>query len=539
MTKSIRRILNLPFYPWLVGIYPILHLYSENLGLVFDHEVVTVVILMLAATSIAFPAANLWFKDRHKTALILGVCSMFFSVSGHVHDLAFATIPLDSWTEIVVIVAGVTLYLLHKRGSTASYERITATANLLSLALLIWPVAAIGSDQLAGHEIDYGSYSEAFPNTSEQLVSKIKDSKTHPDIYYIIPDGYPSDRWSQESMNYDNSEFSEALRDRGFVIADDAQCNYAITLLSLASTLNMQYYNSNPSGLADLDYLRLSIAESEVAHQLMQRGYTYIVLMSGTLFPSSIADVNRDFGPSGPIEVEIVSRNSVAKTLANSAEDQEQLRYNELIKRSFVALYLETTLLRIVANQLNVAIADYDAAYDWFAAQRFLDTIPEIEAISTMPEATFTVAHLLKPHRPVVFNESGDIIPDVAYPGRTEYVPELKFINRRLLQMIDTILENSQSEPVIIFQADHGSKFGSVRTDDKRLIHFDTYSAIHVPEPFSIEIPQPFTLINTFPLVFNAVFDTDYALREDYLFEVLIGYEEAFLHNDVTDIFGH
>ena len=106
MTKSITRIVNLPFYPWLAGIYPILHLYSENLGLVIDHEVVTVLILMLAATSIAYPAANLLLKDRHKTAVILGICSVFFSLSGHLYELAFATIPLHSWTEIVFIALG-------------------------------------------------------------------------------------------------------------------------------------------------------------------------------------------------------------------------------------------------------------------------------------------------------------------------------------------------------------------------------------------------------------------------------------------------
>ena len=38
--------------------------------------------------------------------------------------------------------------------------------------------------------------------------TKISDSATHPDIYYIIPDGYPSDAWLEEAMNYDNSYFT-------------------------------------------------------------------------------------------------------------------------------------------------------------------------------------------------------------------------------------------------------------------------------------------------------------------------------------------
>ena len=276
--------------------------------------------------------------------------------------------------------------------------------------------------------------------------------------------------------------------------------------------LSRRTHNATPA-----IYLRLSIAES--ARQLVRRGYTHIVLLSGYLFPSSIADINRDFGPRGQVDVKIASSSSVEKTLENSPDYLDQLRIDELIRQSFVALYLDMTLLRIVANQLSEPITNEYHVFDWFEPERFLDTI-EIESISAMPEATFTLAHL-KPHRPVVFNENGDIIPDIAYPGRSEYLPELRFINKRFLQMIDAILENSGSEPIIIFQADHGSKYGSVRTDDSRLIHFDTYSAIRVPESFSIEIPQPFTLINTFPTVFNAVFDTDYELRENRLFEAL------------------
>ena len=65
-------------------------------------------------------------------------------------------------------------------------------------------------------------------------------------------------------MNYDNSRFTQALVDRGFTVVPHAQSNYAATLLSLASVLNMQHYSSNPSPLGDLDHLRLSIADSKL-----------------------------------------------------------------------------------------------------------------------------------------------------------------------------------------------------------------------------------------------------------------------------------
>ena len=89
-------------------------------------------------------------------------------------------------------------------------------------------------------------------------------------------------------MNYDNSKFTEALNNRGFVVAHHAQANYASdTLSSLASTLNMRHYSSNPTPFFDLDLdLRLSIADSIVARQLKELGYSYIQLLSGYLIHS-------------------------------------------------------------------------------------------------------------------------------------------------------------------------------------------------------------------------------------------------------------
>jgi cell shape-determining protein MreD len=106
-------------------------MYAENLGLVLDYGVQIVLALMLAATTIVFLVANLFIRNRYKTALLLGILSIIFSLSGHLYDLAFATLPLDSWTEIVFIISGVILYALLKWVSAQLCERISATANLI------------------------------------------------------------------------------------------------------------------------------------------------------------------------------------------------------------------------------------------------------------------------------------------------------------------------------------------------------------------------------------------------------------------------
>ena len=106
--------------------------------------------------------------------------------------------------------------------------------------------------------------------------------------------------------------------------------------------------------------------------------------------------------------------------------------------------------------------------------------------------------------------------------------------------MIDMILDGSSNEAVIIFQADHGTTYGDVWTKNKRrLVHFEAYAAYYLPDSYSIDFPEPFTLINTFPLIMNELFETDFELRSDRLIELTTGYDAPFEQQDVTDIFAH
>ena len=156
-----------------------------------------------------------------------------------------------------------------------------------------------------------------------------------------------------------------------------------------------------------------------------------------------------------------------------------------------------------------------------------------------MPEATFAIIHLLKPHRPTVFNANGEKINPIKYPGHDDYFAEFGFTNAKFMQMIDTILDGSKNPPVIIFQGDHGTTLGDVWSKDKRTTHFETYAAYYLPNQFSVDVPQPYTLINTFPLIMNEIFGTNLELKDDRLIELLIGYDAPFEQEDVTQEFAH
>src|SRR4029078_2431921 len=61
------------------------------------------------------------------------------------------------------------------------------------------------------------------------------------DVYWIILEEYGSNSVLKADFNYDNTPFLDALRDRGFYIAEDSTSNYLKTAPSIQSARNLEY----------------------------------------------------------------------------------------------------------------------------------------------------------------------------------------------------------------------------------------------------------------------------------------------------------
>ena len=114
------------------------------------------------------------------------------------------------------------------------------------------------------------------------------------------------------------------------------------------------------------------------------------------------------------------------------------------------------------------------------------------------------------------------------------FFAEFRFVNAKFLEMIDKILVGSAHEPIILFQADHGSTYGmSVR--EGRKTNFDAYSAYFAPESLALDVPRPFTFINTFPLILSTMFGDKLELMNNRLIEFNL--RDYFDQEDVTETF--
>jgi hypothetical protein len=507
-----------PIYVWCLTLYPILFLYAHNIQYVFVDQVLLSIGVALAAITGVFGAAWSLTKDTHRAGAIAAIITLCVFTYGHIFSWIDSLLPLPS-TVIVVFplyafltALGLAYFGLRPHSSQPA-RSAAQTLNIISLILLLMPTAEIAF--VAFQAIMKQSTASVQAST---MPPKVMDSADHPDIYYIILDGYSSNAHLLRDYDYDNSAFTDGLEQRGFYVAYDSRTNYGVTLPSLATALNMRYLDQDDEAAAQGDavsYTRRMIADSEVARMLQLDGYTYIYMLAGATGPSSISDENIDFFPTGP------------RTLTPDEIEQSHA-YNT--KRDFAPLLASTTIIRYVLRIPERV--ESDRPYNFDAPQRALEIFDTVETVAARPEATFTFVHIIKPHDPIVFDAQGGILAHNSFSSdaatEAAFFDQLQFINQRTLAMLDQIIAGSDTPPVIIIQGDHGTNLGQVLSPDSRPIYFEILNAYRFPGHEDCLTDPAITPVNSFRVLFNCYFGGHYPMLDNHHFELLSHYQNIF-----------
>jgi hypothetical protein len=181
----------------------------------------------------------------------------------------------------------------------------------------------------------------------------------------------------------------------------------------------------------------------------------------------------------------------------------------------FEALFLRTTLARHIEDGGWV---DPDHLMGVVSRDRFNHAFNSIDDIARISQPTFAYVHLISPHPPFVFDAEGNPTypPDFwndqrLYPARLYqkgYLNQVQFLNKKLLQAVDTILSESDVPPVIIIQGDHGPW---LQPKEKRMW---ILAALYLPG-YQDELYPAISPVNFFRVVFNSYFGGKYELLDD------------------------
>src|SRR3989338_331365 len=74
-------------YPFLLAVYPVLFLFSHNIGETAYREIWVPLFLVLAGAVILFFLLKLFIKDKLKVSLILSLFLVFFFSYGYAHQI--------------------------------------------------------------------------------------------------------------------------------------------------------------------------------------------------------------------------------------------------------------------------------------------------------------------------------------------------------------------------------------------------------------------------------------------------------------------
>ena len=110
--------------------------------------------------------------------------------------------------------------------------------------------------------------------------------QTHPDVYFIILDGYARADVLEEVFDFDNGEFLQALERQGFYIANSSHSNYNKTLLWIASAINYAYLPDllgHEPVEGDNTHIQDLLIRSRARTQLEALGYETVAFRSSYL----------------------------------------------------------------------------------------------------------------------------------------------------------------------------------------------------------------------------------------------------------------
>jgi len=461
------------FHPFLLAIFPIIFLYSDTINEVHSHQMLIPIVLMLVISIVLVIMAKFIFKNWKKSALIISLILVLFilysPVFANVSGASIGDFEVGKHRFLIIIFAVPILiagYLLFK--TRKKLDNITLILNIVTISLILISVANIGTYYVEG---------SIYENDND--IQIISGNLSYPDIYFIVYDAYSGEKVLKNYYNYDNHDFINNLREKGFFVHDESYSNYDSTVPSLGATFNMDYFDSN----TEIKRVYAMFTESNAVKIINSMGYKIIDFQKHSL----------------AVDLPIVDK-KLCKKDNNRFTDTRLL--DQLLKYTPLSVFIE----------INPPEQDRDTQICLFA--ELLNTQAMFE------EPTFVFAHSLVTHPPYFYGPNGEALDSPTNAYDEHYVNAIKFANKNTIQIVDKLLD-VENPPIIVISADHGTFrviSDNLTYEEKIRQQHQILYAVYFPDQNYELVKKTTTPINIFRIIFNQFFNTEYELLEDRTF---------------------
>jgi hypothetical protein len=473
------------FHPFLIAIFPAISLVADHPGYFFlNSKIVELAAITLVLTVLLFWLLTMSGIDWQRAGIIVTTALLIFFSYGHIYEFLTVSLGLGFIRHrlLILLMSLVVLAIFYiLRIAKINLSTITYALNIMGAALVVFSFVQIAS---------YGLSTTVEWEPPHDLEVTGRDSENpmdFPDIYYIILDSYASSSSLEEYYGFDNHEFINQLQDRGFFVAEESFSNYAMTNLSLPSSLNMDYLDALSPAFTeahlDKELSRQMIENNKVMSFLRSKGFILYFFGSG----------------------------------------QGVTERNNYVDHDIRCGFLDGTVYEFIRSTLILPVIDQLNFYDDQERKRRLCVFEQIAEIPALEGPKFIFAHIPSPHTPFLFDADGDPIREYNKKDEKQYyINQMIFINGKVVEMVDHIIRGSKNDPVILIQADHGP----LPTQDGQSIDHltqDYYrqrmrilNAYYLPQDGIEQLYSSISPVNSFRLVFNILFQTNLPLLDDF-----------------------
>ena len=471
--------------PTLFAVFPLFVLFAHNQTELERGELWRPFAICVISAAVIYGLFALVFRNGPKACALASLVIVAFYFYGSAARQVSGWGLGGGWFDALWLVLLVLGFFAVVR-TTRPLGNLTLFLIISAVVLCVGPVARIAIYQV-NHQPVAVTDPRLWPTRLEQPVPAAARRPLR-DIYVLIPDDYARPDILRHYFHYEDAAFLRALKKRGFVISDQARSPYSDSEMNIAAELNMDYLNGLAGILGkrsqDVRPVSRLIQDNRAARLLRPLGYRYVHLDTD--------------------EVTYAARNPDISSVA--------------VPDSFANLWLRDTALGLFGGRLGF---DEAAAEERFR-KSIRSTLAKLEAVPQTQGLKFVVFHTLLPHDPYIFGEHGQAL---SFPNRSDealgsrrgmrfYLQQLKFVNGKLLEVIDTIRAHSKRPPVIVIQSDEGfqanaDNFGEAAMRDIRI---KGLTALYLPGAARTGVPRPPNTVNTLRFVFNKYLGTHYKL---------------------------
>jgi hypothetical protein len=463
--------------------------YSNNLGVTTVASAIKIaiwfIILAFTVQFVMLIVGKFRPSQAANASIVLLFCLLYYGLAfEQINQLDFITVEHYSLIPFLIFLSIYFIKIILRLNPTLSLQLWKTTLFIVFglIFLNLIPIIYVNMRLLASKTQNNSllpSPTTGFP------------AQNLPDIYYIIFDEMAAFDVTRQYFGYDNiNEFVGYLDKNGFYIAENSHSNSTSTLHEIARRLN---YEDFPfiNDMSERNLIaRQRIQNNRAMQYLKSQGYTTIVFADDYLELSAIPPVDITYKPP----------------------DNYQIKNHYLAMDQFIVLVLKNTII-LPWIQPDIVLPSIE-----HNKQMMLFTINKMPSLETS-SPKFVYIHLLIPHWPFLFDQSGNLNDIKDFYNWDKYIGYYIYSLDVATTLLDGIISSSNpnNPPVIVFQSDHGARNSNI--GNKTLQDYPEEYQTRIVNTFLLPgcadapLTQDMDAINTLPIIFNCYFDAGIPLK--------------------------